>query len=75
MLERWLSKVIGLLVFVFLGLSLVTACKAIQTKAKRFIDKWPRMRPGDLVYHADTHTLLFAERYFPAQHHRLLLMG
>ncbi len=34
-----------------------------------------RARPGDTVFHADTHTLLFGRRYFPAQRHRLLLMG
>jgi uncharacterized membrane protein len=30
---------------------------------------------GDVFYHADSHTLLFAERYFPQARHRLLLMG
>lgn len=33
------------------------------------------VRAGDVFYHADSHTLLFAERYFPQARHRLLLMG
>ncbi|MFN8586358.1 MAG: glycosyltransferase family 39 protein [Candidatus Eisenbacteria bacterium] len=33
------------------------------------------LRPGDVVFHADTHTLLFGEYYFPQARHRLLLMG
>lgn len=32
-----------------------------------------RMRPGDVVFHADTHTLLFAQHYLGQQRHRLLL--
>ncbi len=32
-----------------------------------------RMRPGDVVFHADTHTLLFAQHYMTQQRHRLLL--
>ncbi len=31
------------------------------------------MRPGDVVFHADTHTLLFGQHYFTQQRHRLLL--
>ncbi len=32
-----------------------------------------RARPGDLVFHADTHTLLFAQHYLPNLRHRLLI--
>ncbi|MCC6652336.1 MAG: glycosyltransferase family 39 protein [Candidatus Eisenbacteria bacterium] len=35
----------------------------------------PQLRPGDRVFHADAHTLLFGLRYWPQQRHRLLLMG
>ena len=33
------------------------------------------VRAGDIFFHADSHTLLFAQRYFPQARHRLLLMG
>lgn len=32
-----------------------------------------RARPGDLVFHADTHTLFFAQHYMPNLRHRLLV--
>lgn len=35
----------------------------------------PSLRPGDRIFHADAHTLLFGLRYWPQQRHRLLLMG
>ena len=34
-----------------------------------------RVHEGDIIYHADSHTLLFAQRYFPQARQRLLLMG
>jgi hypothetical protein len=33
------------------------------------------VRPGDVMVHSDTHTLLFGLHYYPQQRHRLLLMG
>lgn len=34
----------------------------------------PRVRPGEVVFHADTHTYLFGLRYLPAATHRLVLV-
>ncbi|MEO5988294.1 MAG: glycosyltransferase family 39 protein [Candidatus Eisenbacteria bacterium] len=34
-----------------------------------------RARAGDLVFHADTHTLLFSQHYLPNLRHRLLIGG
>lgn len=35
----------------------------------------PLVRPGDVMFHADSHTWLFGRRYLPAARHRLVLMG
>ena len=42
-------------------------------RAKRVLDA--ELRAGDVLFHADTHTLLFGEHYYPQANHRLLLMG
>ncbi|MBI5170443.1 MAG: glycosyltransferase family 39 protein [Candidatus Eisenbacteria bacterium] len=42
-------------------------------RTKRVLDS--ELRAGDVVFHADTHTLLFGERYYPKSRHVLLLMG
>lgn len=33
------------------------------------------VRAGDVIFHADTHTWLFGERYYPRARHVLMLMG
>lgn len=74
---RWarMGLAVALVLFAWRATTLRAPYPEAGALARARTELVPRVRQGDWVFLADSHTLLFAQRYFPQARHALLLMG
>jgi len=73
---RWLRVAAIAIVLVLAGRAVLLKGKQVEAANLTLVEGWlaPRVAPGDIVLHADAHSLLFALHYhFDAGRHLLLL--